>query len=100
MRKLHTEQHLRISGFLQRQSLHILHHGNIKGDRFQSGGNQFYPISLCKLVTQRQYGVALLVTGFHLRDHLPLADVAGILRVLTGIAVVEAGGTPFFFAAL
>ena len=90
--KFQTELHLRRSGLVQGVSFQIGHFfcSEIKGAQIRAYDLQ--NITCVELVVQRAKGNAVLITFFHLGNDLSLPDITGILGVLTGFAVVEAGG--------
>ena len=87
-----AEAHLRGARLGQRDAVHILHGRDLPGQRAEVRADELDGIADSKLVAQAQDRVPLRVAAFHDGADLPLAQIAGILGKLAGLAVVEAGG--------
>ena len=90
--QLNGKTHFRCPGFFQGVAFRIRHFTYGEGEGPQIRADAFHGIPLAKLIAQAANGISVFVAAFYNGAHLPLADVAGIFRILTGETVVEAGG--------
>ena len=90
--QLHGELHLRMSGLFQNIAFCILDIRSMESEGTQVGPYDFQLIANLELVVQAANSQTVFVAAFHFGNDLPLPDVAGMLGILTGLAVVETCG--------
>ena len=92
LRQLKIELHLRGPGLFQRGVFFVEHFLCRERKGTQIRAYRLQCRTLGEFVPQGAQRKAVFVTAFHNGADLPLPDIPGILRVLSGEAVVEAGG--------
>ena len=90
--QLHGELHLGGAGLIDGVTLAVCQDLGGDGEGTGIGANHFQLVAGAELVVQTAHGQAVFVAGLHLGHDLPLPDVTGMLRILAGLAEIEAGG--------
>lgn len=89
-RQLHLKHRLRCARLVELEALEVVHHGRGHRERAAVGADELDLVARGKLVAKRQRRVAVRIAVRHDGADLPVADVARIVVILPGLAVVEA----------
>lgn len=87
-----TEAHLRGSGLQKRNAIRIFHRRNLPQERAQIRTDDLNSIPRCKFIAQAENCIPPRVACLDNGADLPLAQIAGVLCKLAGVAVVKSGG--------
>ena len=89
--ELGAEAHLGRPGLGERNAVQILHRRHLPRKRAQIRADDLDSIPCRKFIAQTEDCVPRRVAGLDDGADLPLAQIAGILRKLAGLAIVKAG---------